>query len=113
MLPSSLWPATLTLMLNPTPAAQLVDSQGRPYFLWDNDMTLADFVALLGDPDLSLRGYAFGKLMRQAKPDDVLTLVTPQQIIDLWPSLARYLGQSREFWLWLINAWRRLGFVHG
>jgi hypothetical protein len=33
-------------MLAPTPPDRLVDPQGRPYVLWDVDMTLAEFVML-------------------------------------------------------------------
>jgi len=30
-------------LLNQTPRAKLTDAHGRPYFLWDCDMTLAEF----------------------------------------------------------------------
>jgi len=41
--------------------------------------------------------------MRKAEPDDVLQFVSPQQLADLWPSVDRYLGKSREFWAWLLE----------
>ncbi len=34
-------------MLCPTPPEKLCDARGRPYFLWDNELTLAEFLALL------------------------------------------------------------------
>jgi hypothetical protein len=37
-------------MLNPTPKDKLLDSQGRPYFLWDCDMTLEEFQRGLQHP---------------------------------------------------------------
>jgi len=37
-------------MLNPTPPERLVDPQGRPYFLWDVDITLEEFQRGLQDP---------------------------------------------------------------
>jgi hypothetical protein len=92
-------------VLNPTPPERLVDRHGRPYFLWDDEMTLDTFKARLRDPDLDVRAYFFGKLMRQAKPDDVFTLVTLQDIRQLWPRLERYLGRTREFWTWLLERW--------
>jgi hypothetical protein len=49
-----------------------------------------------------------GKLMRQAKPDDVLTFASTRQIRELWPRLERYLGQTCEFWRWLLAAWEQL-----
>ena len=96
-------------MLNPTPAERMVDKQGHPYFLWDNELTLDEFVIKLRDPDPELRAYLIGKLMRQARPDDVFTFASPRTIRELWPRLERYLGNSREFWAWLFATWERQG----
>jgi hypothetical protein len=85
-------------MLNPTPPDRMVDPQGRPYFLWDTDMSMAMFRERLSNPDVEVRAYLVGKLMRQAKPDDVFTFVSFSEIADLWPQLERYLGKSRPFW---------------
>jgi hypothetical protein len=96
-------------VLNPTPTERLLDSQGRPYFLWDCDMTLAEFQRELRNADPDVRAYFVGKLMRQAKPDDVFTFVSPQDIRELWPRLERYLGRSRDFWTWLFGRWDAQG----
>ncbi len=96
-------------VLNPTPPERMVDVQGRPYFLWDEDMTLAEFTRALRDPDAEVRAYFLGKLMRQAKPDDVLTFVTPREMATAWPSVERYLGKTRPFWEWLLRTWERQG----
>ena len=98
-----------TRMLNRTPPQRLVDIAGRPYFLWDVDMTLDEFHKRLNDPDLDIRGYLVGKLMRQAKPDDVFAFVSMAEIADLWPRLERYLGNTRSFWAWLLSWWRAHG----
>ena len=98
-------------MLNPTPRERLLDTRGRPYFLWDCDLTLEQFTGKLKDPDPEVRAYLVGKLMRQAKPDDVFTYVSPRTIRELWPRLERYLGKTREFWSWLFDAWERQGRV--
>jgi hypothetical protein len=98
-------------MLAPTPRELLVDQQGRPYFLWDVDMTLEEFEERLASGEPATRAYLIGKMMRQAKPDDVLQLVTPQQIADLWADLERYLGHSRDFWDWLLDEWSRRGIL--
>ena len=92
-------------ILNPTPFDRLVDAQGRPYFLWDVDLTLERFRALLGGDDAEVRAYLLGKLMRQAKPDDVFQFVTLAEIRRDWPSVERHLGRSREFWRWLLSLW--------
>lgn len=92
-------------MLSFTPAERLTDGRGRPYFLWDSDLSLEQFKGALQDPDPEVRAYLVGKLMRQAKPDDVFLFVTPGAIRELWPRLTRYLGHSREFWTWLLDTW--------
>lgn len=98
------YPPRVTV-LNPTPAARLVDQQGRPYFLWDTDLTLARFTELLRTGDLETRAWLVGKLMRQAKPDDVFGFVSLDEIRALWSDLDRHLGRSRPMWQWLMNVW--------
>jgi hypothetical protein len=96
-------------VLNPTPPERLTDAKGRPYFLWDCDLTLAEFRAGLESPDPDVRAYLVGKLMRQAKPDDVFTFVPPRTIRELWPRLERHLGRTRGFWVWLFDTWESQG----
>lgn len=98
-------------MLSPTPKDRLLDQKGRPYFLWDCDVTLEAFERGLRDPNPDVRAYLVGKLMRQAKPDDVFAFVSPRTIRDLWPRLERYLGQTRRFWTWLFEVWEAQGRV--
>jgi len=98
-------------MLSVTSPDRVTDGQGRPYFLWDCDLTLEEFRHSLEDPDPEVRAYLVGKLMRQAKPDDVFLFVGPRTIRELWPRLERYLGRSRAFWTWLFDTWERQGRV--
>jgi hypothetical protein len=96
-------------LLNPTPPERLVDRHGRPYFLWDVDMTLERFRECLRHPNLDTRAYAIGKLMRQAKPDDVFRFVSVAEIREHWERVEPYLGQTREFWRWLLDTWKEQG----
>jgi hypothetical protein len=98
-------------MLAPTPRERLLDPQGRPYFLWDVDMTLEELERKLQDDPSPARAYLIGKVMRQAKPDDALQFVSAQEMADLWPSIEPYLGKSRPFWTWLLEQWERRGFI--
>ena len=93
-------------VLAPTPPDRLVDDRDRPYFLWDDEMTMAEFRAQLHDVDPEVRAYFIGKLMRQAKPDDVFSFVSLDEIYDLLPAIDRYLGRTRAFWHWLLERWR-------
>jgi hypothetical protein len=94
-------------LLNPTRKELLTDEQGRPYFLWDMDITLDHFRRRLREGGRDARAYLVGKLMRQAKPDDVFEFVTLAEVRDLWPDLHRYLGRTRPFWTWLLETWGR------
>lgn len=94
-------------MLSPTPPESLIDKQGRPYFLWDCDLTVSQFNERLRDPNPDVRAYFLAKLMRQAKPDDVFQYVTLATVRDQWPQLTRYLGQSGRFWSWLLDTWNQ------
>ncbi len=94
-------------MIYPTPDEKLVDPQGRLTFLWDVELTRAEFEERLRDPDPAVRGYWLGKLLRQAKPDDVPTFVRVDDLAADWPHFERYLGQSRDMWAWLLSSgWR-------
>lgn len=88
-----------------TPLDRLVDARQRPYFLWDVDMTIDEFRARLRDPDPEVRAYFVGKLMRQAKPDDVFEFTTLDEIVQQLAAITPYLGHTREFWLWLLSKW--------
>ena len=94
-------------MLSPTSPDVLTDARGRPYFLWDCDLTVAEFQERLRVPDANVRAYFLAKLMRQAKPDDVFAFVELRTVRAMWPHLERYLGSARPFWTWLLDTWNR------
>jgi len=68
-------------------------------------MTLVRFREILAEDDVEARAYLIGKLMRQAKPDDVFQFVTVSDIRADWPRIERYLGKTRPFWTWLLEQW--------
>ncbi|CAN5626083.1 hypothetical protein BH11MYX1_BH11MYX1_48130 [soil metagenome] len=70
----------------------MLDARLRPYFLWDEELTVDQFRARLRDDDPEVRGYYLGKLMRQAKPDDVFLFVSLDELTAQLPSADRYLG---------------------
>lgn len=90
-------------MLCPTPPSKLCDEAGRPYFLWDSDVTLAELLGHLGADSDDRRVYWLAKLMRQAKPDDAIVIAGPDEMRRLWPRLERSLGDARAFWAWYLD----------
>ena len=95
-------------MLYFTPPESFNDRQGRPYFLWDCDLTVSEFEARLSDSDPAVRDHFLAKLLRQAKPDDVFRFVTVERLLEAWPRVSHRLGRSRPFWDWLLFRWRML-----
>jgi LmbE family N-acetylglucosaminyl deacetylase len=93
--------------LNPTRKEALTDARGRPYFLWDVDVTLERLRDLLASNDPETRTYWLAKVMRQAKPDDVFSFASVDDIARAWPAVQPLLGHSREFWRWLISMWEK------
>ncbi len=93
-------------MLCPSPASRICDEQGRPYFLWDNNVTYDELLEHLASNDDDRRAYWLAKIMRQAKPDDALTISSADEMRRLWPRIERALGQTRAFWAWYLD-WTR------
>ena len=94
-------------------SGDLSDPEGRPYFLWDEDVTLREFKDRLRSADSATRLQALAKLLREARDIDVWHFVTPQDVADALPFLTRKLGRRQGFWSFLIEGWRRLGIIHG
>lgn len=82
---------------------ELALADARPYFVWWSRMTVAQFRQALLSPDLDLRAYWMGTLLREANTRDVWLFVTPDQVRGLWPRLIRHLGRSRSRWAFLLE----------
>jgi hypothetical protein len=83
----------------------------RPYFLWDEDVTIGEFRARLGGGNLYERHRLLGKMLREARDTDVWTFVTPREVADALPELERRLGRRKAFWRFLIDGWRHDGLL--
>ncbi len=83
----------------------------RPYFLWDEDVSIEELHAILGGPDDWNRDRLLGKMLREARDIDVWRFVTPAQVVRDLPRVARRLGRRRRFWEFLIEGWREDGLL--
>lgn len=90
----------------------LTNPDGRPYFLWDEDLSVADLRAALqpGRSD-EVRLRLLGKLLREARDVDVWQFVSPQDVAAALPVLGRRLGRRRSFWEFLIRGWTADGLL--
>lgn len=83
----------------------------RPYFFWDRRITVAELRDAIAATDHPEHFDLLAHLLREARPDEVWQYVTPQQVAVEWPRLASRLGRRRDFWAWVIQSWRQLGFL--
>lgn len=88
-------------------------SELRPYFLWDEDVSCAELCAVLRGPDTARRDRLLGKMLREARDVDVWNFVTPAEVARTLPRLGRRLGRRRRFWEFLIEGWRQDGLLAG
>ncbi len=70
---------------------------------------MEEFQGFLTDPDRDVRDFWLGTLVRQAKSDDVLMLVSPAEIRAAWPRIAHMVGRERAFWEWYLGRLAGLG----
>jgi hypothetical protein len=94
-------------MLNPTPAEQIVDAENHPYFM--REIALDQFLKGLEDPQA--RPILLGQLLQMARPDDVFSFVSPQELSEIWSQVEGLLGRQWAFWDWLLSAWEAQGLV--
>ena len=92
-------------------SCDLDDPSARPYFLWNEDITVGDLRAKLQSPDVDERALWMARVMREARYQDVFKLLQLTDILSLLPRIDRHLGRSRDFWHWLIEGWRSDGLL--
>ena len=90
---------------------ELGDPRARPYFLWDEQTTIGGFRDALVSSDDGEKARLLGKLMREARDEDVWKFTTVSEVRRLWPGIERYLGRRRAFWTYLLDAWQRNGLA--
>jgi hypothetical protein len=81
----------------------------RPYFLWDEDVSIDELRAILKSGSERMR--LMGKMLREARDIDVWHFVTPNEVARALPALERRLGRRKAFWQFLIDGWREDGIV--
>ncbi len=84
----------------------------RPYFLWDEDVSIIELRAALAVPG-ARRDQLLGKLLREARDLDVWNFVTPAEVAQELSRLERRLGRRYQFWRFLIDGWRHDGLLGG
>jgi hypothetical protein len=106
---SRLWnllDATATLASVRALTTDMADRDRRPYFLWDEDVSIAELHDALAAPDSPRRDQLLAKMLREARDIDVWHFVRPIEVARVLERLRRRLGRRYAFWSFLIEAWR-------
>jgi hypothetical protein len=83
----------------------------RPYFLWDEDISIAELRAALAAPDSPRRDQLVAKMLREARDLDVWQFVRPTEVARLLERIRRRVGRRYKFWAFLIEGWRARGIL--
>lgn len=89
----------------------LEDPDTRPWFLWDEDVSVRELRAILAAEDHPRWVELAAKVLREARDDQVWLFLRPERVAARYPDLAPRLGRRRAFWDYLLRAWRRHGLV--
>ena len=83
----------------------------RPWFLWSVEVTEEVFRERLRDEDPVIRAQWQGLLMREARWKEIWQYLRLRDVLGNWENIQRHLGRKREFWVWLIDGWRKDGLL--
>jgi len=87
------------------------DEDSRPYFLWDEPLTIRQLREILRSGDERERLAYMAKILREARYEDVWEFLSVDDLVRYWEQLAPRLGRRRAFWEFLLRKWRELGLV--
>ncbi len=89
----------------------LKDQDARPYFLWDEDVSVRELRLVLEAGSEYERLRLAGKMLREARDIDVWEFMTPGEVAEILPKVGRRLGRREKFWRFLIDGWRSDGLL--
>ncbi len=89
----------------------LDNPETRPWFLWDEDLSVGELRGILSDETHPRWIDLAAKLMREARDDQVWLFLPVDRVAARYHDLAPRLGRRRAFWDYLLQAWRRHGYL--
>lgn len=89
----------------------LLDEETVPYFLWDRHISVARLREILGDRTHPMRIQLLQVLLREAKTEHVWHFLSPLEVTESWEAVRPGLGRRRPVWEWLLDAWRKHGYL--
>ena len=87
------------------------DVRERPDFLWDEKLTREELREILRSDREEDRIYYAAKILREARFEEVWDYLSPVFVASSWEKLRLKLGRKREFWEFILAAWRSHGLI--
>lgn len=97
--------------MRPACSRDLERDDARPYFVWEEMITVAALRRALRNGPADERVRWAARVLRDARFDDVWRFLTPEEVARRFPELAPRLGRRRDFWAWILDRWRADGLV--
>jgi len=88
---------------------ELDDPTCRPYFLWNEPMTVGELRERLAHGSREERLRLMALILREARDTDVWRFLTPDEVAANWQELVPRLGRRRGFWELLLASWEETG----
>jgi len=84
---------------------------GRPYFVWEEPITVGELRRLLRDGDQEERLRWTARILRDARFEDVWRFLTAKEVARAFEALRPRLGRRAAFWAWMLDRWRADGLL--
>lgn len=95
----------------PRLTTDLDDVHAIPYFLWDEQTTIARLLEILRDGPEPLRVHYMAKILREARPAEAWRFFKPRDVKSRWNAIRPRLGRMRPLWEFLLDQWERDGLL--
>ena len=107
----------------------LNETQKRPYFLWDESLTVQELheilssgnhktkavaeVAITSGSEANIDKYLYymAKILREARFEHVWEFLPVRDILANWEHLKKRLGKKKAFWEFFLRKWREHGLI--
>ncbi|MDA2930918.1 hypothetical protein MYX84_13405 [Acidobacteria bacterium AH-259-O06] len=89
----------------------LEEKHKRPYFLWDELLTVDELERFLRGENTEKRLLYIARILREARFEDVWKLISVEDVVRNWNQLQPWLGHKQAFWEFLLRKWRRHGLL--
>jgi maltooligosyltrehalose synthase len=89
----------------------LSETKKRPYFLWDELLTVQELYEILNSGNMDKRLNYMAKILREARFEHVWEFLSVQDILANWEYLKKKLGRKKAFWEFFLRKWREYGLI--